>query len=238
MNERIRALKPYPMVELARRKQARLDRGLPVWDFGTGDPIEPTAAHIRAAFRDGQPEVSQYPSVAGGAALRAGFAAWFDRRFGVASTWPAASSRAAAARRRCSTCRWSSIPRARGGPCCTRYPATPSWRSSSLYAGADTWRYALNAGNGYLMDPAEVPAEVLDRCAIVWLSYPPQPHGHGPRGRGLFEAWVRPARGTASCCARTSATPSCGSARGRRAACSSSASRAASRSTRSPSAPG
>ena len=43
MNERIRNLKPYPMVELARRKAAVQARGIEVLDFGTGDPVEPTA---------------------------------------------------------------------------------------------------------------------------------------------------------------------------------------------------
>ena len=83
MNEALRNLKPYPMVELARRKAEVAARGVEVLDFGTGDPVEPTAAFIREALAGSVPEVSQYPTVAGLPLLRTAFADWFVRRFGV-----------------------------------------------------------------------------------------------------------------------------------------------------------
>ena len=55
MNERIRRLRAYPMVELARRKAELVARGVDVLDFGTGDPIEPTAPFIRQALADAVP---------------------------------------------------------------------------------------------------------------------------------------------------------------------------------------
>ena len=84
MNERIRRLKPYPMVELARRKAAVIERGIEVLDFGTGDPIEPTDPRIREALVDAVPAVSQYPSIAGLPELRQSFADWYRRRFDIA----------------------------------------------------------------------------------------------------------------------------------------------------------
>ena len=60
MNERIRQLKPYPMVELARRKAALIDQGVDVLDFGTGDPVEPTAPLIREALKDKNPIAPEY----------------------------------------------------------------------------------------------------------------------------------------------------------------------------------
>jgi aspartate/methionine/tyrosine aminotransferase len=83
MNQRLLALKPYPMGVLAAAKERIAKAGGKVFDFGTGDPIEPTAPAIRAAFRAGLPEVSQYPSVRGGAALRRAFATWYEGRFGI-----------------------------------------------------------------------------------------------------------------------------------------------------------
>jgi LL-diaminopimelate aminotransferase len=84
VNDRILRLKPYPMVELARRKAEVEARGVRVLDFGTGDPIEPTDAGIRRALVEAVPEVSQYPTVQGIPPLRAAFTAWCERRFGVA----------------------------------------------------------------------------------------------------------------------------------------------------------
>ncbi|MCB9891358.1 MAG: succinyldiaminopimelate transaminase [Planctomycetes bacterium] len=190
MNERIRRLAPYPMVELARRKRAVAARGITVFDFGTGDPREPTDARIREALASAVPEVSQYPSVQGEAELREAFAAWYSRRFGVAlspetEVLPARGSKEA----------MFHLPLALVDPSESRSivvhpePGYPVMEIGAFYSGAETWRYPLTADNRYLMDPAHVPTDVLDRARIVWINYP-----HNPTGQDLPEelwhAWV------------------------------------------------
>ena len=59
MNPALRALKPYPMAELQARKAALVQAGKRVFDFGTGDPIEPTPSFIPEALRQAIPAVSQ-----------------------------------------------------------------------------------------------------------------------------------------------------------------------------------
>ena len=83
MNPRLRALKPYPMAELEARKAALRKAGTTVFDFGTGDPIEPTPAFIPEALRAAVPAVSQYPSVVGTPALRRAAVDYLRRRFAV-----------------------------------------------------------------------------------------------------------------------------------------------------------
>ncbi len=190
MNERIRAQKPYPMVELARRKADLLAQGVEVLDFGTGDPVEPTPEIIRKAFVEATPEISQYPTVAGSQELRQAFADWFARRFGVTldvdkGILPVRGSKEA----------MFHLPLALLDPESERKavvypePGYPVMELGSLYAQAETHGHALTADNGYLMDPRDLPAELLARAAIVWISYP-----HNPTGTdgtpGLFEAWV------------------------------------------------
>jgi acetylornithine aminotransferase len=58
MNRALLETSPYVMAELDGRKQARLEAGRPVFDFGVGDPIEPTPPFIREALRRAVPEVS------------------------------------------------------------------------------------------------------------------------------------------------------------------------------------
>lgn len=82
-NPLLTSLKTYPQVALDTRKAEVRARGIPLFDFGTGDPLEPTPEHIRRALCDAVPEVSQYPTVAGPAALREAIAAYMKRRFGV-----------------------------------------------------------------------------------------------------------------------------------------------------------
>ncbi len=190
MNERILALKPYPMVELARRKKALQDQGVEVFDFGTGDPKEPTAPLIREALQAAIPRVSQYPSVLGEAGLRETFGQWYERRFGV-SLDPATQVL---------PCRGSKeaifhLPLVLVDPSQERdtvvfpQPGYPVMEIGSLYAGARTHPVLLNAANDYLMRPEMIPEEVLAKAAIVWLNYP-----HNPTGRDLpdeiFRAWV------------------------------------------------
>jgi len=190
MNERIRRLKPYPMLELARRKDAVIERGIDVLDFGTGDPIEPTDELIRQALIEAVPEVSQYPTIAGLPELREAFAAWFERRFGVSldpetEVLPTRGSKEA----------MFHLPFVVVDPSAERRgivhpdPGYPVMHIGALYAEADVHPILLTAANDYLMDPREIPADVLAQAAIVWLNYP-----HNPTGQDLPEdlwrAWV------------------------------------------------
>jgi len=76
MNDRIRALKPYPMDRLVRAKEELQKEGREIYDFGTGDPKEPTPPFIREALKAAVPEVSQYPTVKGRRELRQAIASW------------------------------------------------------------------------------------------------------------------------------------------------------------------
>ncbi|MGE0191762.1 MAG: succinyldiaminopimelate transaminase [Planctomycetota bacterium] len=190
MNERIRRLRAYPMVELARRKAELVARGVAVLDFGTGDPIEPTAPFIRQALIDAVPEISQYPSVEGTKALRRACAAWAKRRFDVEldpdrEVLPSSGSKEA----------MFHLPLVLVDPSSARdtvvypVPGYPVMEIGSLYVDAQVHEVPLTADNEYLMDPATIPAGVLDRAAIVWINYP-----HNPTGQdlptSLWKAWV------------------------------------------------
>ena len=59
------------------------DKGVELFDFGTGDPREPTAERIRKALVEGVPETSRYPSTDGKRELREAFCGWMQRRHGV-----------------------------------------------------------------------------------------------------------------------------------------------------------
>ncbi|HKH10371.1 MAG TPA: aminotransferase class I/II-fold pyridoxal phosphate-dependent enzyme, partial [Rubrobacter sp.] len=74
----------YPLLRLDERRQELEDKGVRLFDFGTGDPREPTDERIRRALIDGVPEVSRYPSTEGKRALRESFCGWMERRHGLA----------------------------------------------------------------------------------------------------------------------------------------------------------
>src|SRR3712207_8374926 len=71
------------LLRLDERRREVEERGIELYDFGTGDPREPTDPKIRRALIDGLPEVSQYPTTPGKRELREAFCAWVSRRHGV-----------------------------------------------------------------------------------------------------------------------------------------------------------
>ncbi|GAC1594702.1 MAG: hypothetical protein NVS4B10_02590 [Myxococcales bacterium] len=83
MNPLLPKLQGYMQERLNAVRDAALKTGAPVYDFGIGDPREPTPAFIREAFRAAVPEVSQYPSIAGIAPLRRAIAGYLQRRFAL-----------------------------------------------------------------------------------------------------------------------------------------------------------
>src|SRR5438105_665762 len=73
----------YFTLALDQAKEELARRGVPIFDFGVGDPTEPTPAFIRQALIDALDPVSQYPTVVGQRGLRQSIAAWAVRRLDV-----------------------------------------------------------------------------------------------------------------------------------------------------------
>jgi succinyldiaminopimelate transaminase len=187
MNPALRALKPYPMAELQRRKAELIANGKTVFDFGTGDPIEPTPAFIPQALKAAVPEISQYPSVAGTPALRTAAAGYLKRRFGVTidaakQVLPAAGSKEAIFH----------LPLAFIDPSTAKNtviygtPGYPVYQAGTLFAGAQEQAVVLKRERGYRLDLTALPTELLQRTAIAWINYP-----HNPTGACVDLAYYR-----------------------------------------------
>src|SRR5438105_8422079 len=73
----------YFSVVLDQTKEDLARRGVPIFDFGVGDPIEPTPPFIRQALIDALDPVSQYPTIVGQRRLRQAITGWAQRRLGV-----------------------------------------------------------------------------------------------------------------------------------------------------------
>jgi succinyldiaminopimelate transaminase len=178
MNPSLRALKPYPMAELQARKAALEKSGQRVFDFGTGDPLEPTPSFIPEALKQALPAISQYPSVSGTHVLRQAVADYIHRRFSVRldparQVLPSAGSKEAIFH----------LPLAFLDPASGRdtvisgTPGYPVYQSGTLFAGGREHAVVLDRAHGYRLDLQAQPVEVLSRTAIAWLNYPHNPTG-------------------------------------------------------------
>jgi acetylornithine aminotransferase len=167
---------PYAFVALEQRARELAPPGVPPIHFGIGDPREETPAFIRQAMIDAVPAMSSYPPVAGTAELRAACARWMQRRFGVTldperHVLPVNGSKEAVF----SLAFTVVAPDRRAVVIPT--PAYPVYEAGAVFAGAEVVRAPLESAKGWRFDPDQVPGEVWNRTALLWLNLPHNPTG-------------------------------------------------------------
>lgn len=178
MNRRVKELKSYPMDRLNRAKDELRRKGIKIYDFGTGDPKEPTDERIRRALIEAVPEVSQYPTVKGRPELRRAIANWFEKRFGVPldpekEVIPTAGSKEAIFHFPLVFIDTDSDKR----KVIFGTPAYPVYERGTLFAGGKTYPVELKYEDQFLLRLDRVPKSVLEETAIVWINYPHNPTG-------------------------------------------------------------
>ena len=179
LNPILEKLEEYPIVRIEAEKSKLKAAGKTVFDFGTGDPIEPTPGFIRQALKDAVPEVSQYPTVKGVADVRKAAAGYMKRRFGVeldpeTELLPTQGSKEAI----------FLLPFAFIDP--TRpvkrvavcpAPGYTVYERGTKFAGGEAHEVALTRDNRFLIDPDDLPRNIATRTDILWINYPHNPTG-------------------------------------------------------------
>ncbi len=178
------AIQTNLMVALDEKKRQLRAAGRRLFDFGLGDPKEPTPPFLREALRAAVPDVSQYPSAVGTPALRGACAGFLERRFGVKVDPEKQIVPATGAKE---TIFHLPFAFAGGDPRRTKVvmpdPGYPTYEVGTRFAGLEPVKVPVSAGGGYLLEPEEVGDEVLSRTLVFWLSYPHNPTGAtAPRG--------------------------------------------------------
>jgi LL-diaminopimelate aminotransferase len=165
----------YPLLRLDERRKALEERGAELFDFGTGDPREPTDEEIRHALIGGVPMMSRYPSTAGKRELREAFRGWMERRHGVkldpeSEVLPATGSKEAIFHAPLAFLHHSH--ERRGVAYGT--PGYPVYERGTLFAGGDALPIGLKWEDGFLLSLGAVDPE---KTRILWLNYPHNPTG-------------------------------------------------------------
>ncbi|MBI2755513.1 MAG: succinyldiaminopimelate transaminase [Chloroflexi bacterium] len=177
----------YFTTVLDEAKQRLTERGQEVFDFGVGDPIEPTPEFIRQALIQALDPVSRYPTVVGQPLLREAVAGWAKRRLGVSldpatEVIPANGSKEAIFHLPLALLRPTDARRMVVYPT----PSYPVYDSGTRYAQGVEYPVALREANGYRLDLGSLPDEVLAQARIVWLNYP-----HNPTGASVDKTYLR-----------------------------------------------
>ena len=190
LNPVLADLPAYPLARMDERRRELEEKGVRLFDFGTGDPREPTDERIRQALITGVPETSRYPSAAGTRELREAFAGFMGRRHGVSldpdtEVMPAAGSKEAIFH----------APLAFVHPSHERRgvaygtPGYPVYERGALFAGGEALPVKLSKKEDFLLFTRTLaPA----KTRAVWINYP-----HNPTGATATRAYLEE---TASFC--------------------------------------
>ena len=187
--DRLQKLPPYLFAEIDKRKKAAIAAGRDVINLGVGDPDRPTPEPIIASLQRSveNPAFHQYALDQGAPEFRQSIAAFFHKRYGVvldpaAEILPLIGSKEGLAH----------FPFAVLNPgdlALVPDPCYPVYRSSTLFAGAEMHTMPLVPSLGFRPDLDAIPAEVWDRCKLMFLNYPNNPTG-GTADLAFFEEVV------------------------------------------------
>ena len=168
----------YPFVRIEDAKRRKAAEGVRIFDFGMGDPREPTDPAIVQALVDALAETSGYPAAVGLPELREAVAAWALRRFGVeldpdAELIPTYGSKEAIF----SFAQVAVDPESGKDLVLVPEPGYPVYERGALFARARVETFPLTPANGFLPDLDAIDDETWSRTALMWVNYPNNPTG-------------------------------------------------------------
>lgn len=165
----------YPLLRMDERRRELQRQEAELFDFGAGDPREPTDERIRQSLIEAVPEVSRYPTVTGERKLREAFCGWMRRRYGVSlnpetEVLPANGSKEAIFHTPFAFLHHSH--ERRGVAYGT--PGYPVYERGATFAGGEPLPVELRREEGFLLPPEAVNP---DRTRMAWINYPHNPTG-------------------------------------------------------------
>ena len=176
LNPLLDSLATYPAFEMERIKGELLRSGRTIYDFGTGDPVEPTPEFIRQALLQAVEPECPYPSVMGRKSVRKAIADYMARRFGVTlnpdtQVMPTAGSKEAVFH----TPLLVIDPAAEDRLVVVPDPGYPAYQRGALFAGAEA--YGVPLTGDHIFRPWLLPTDVLKRTRMLWINNPHNPSG-------------------------------------------------------------
>lgn len=175
LSKLIHHLPPYPFANTKQKIADREAAGVDVISLSVGDPDLPAPQAVidRLCEALRNPTNHRYPEYRGMSALHEAFAAWFQRRFGVAlepevETLPLLGSKEGLIYVGAAVLNPGDIA-------LTSEPYYPAYLTAATNVGGRPYPLPLLEQNDYLPDLASIPADVLDKTRLLWLNYPNNP---------------------------------------------------------------
>ncbi len=175
LSHRIAKLPTYLFVELDKKKEEVLKKGVDVIDLGVGDPDIPTPSVIVEEMkkRVEDPANHIYPSYSGMDDFRKEAAVWFYERFGVELDYKDEIITLIGSKEGIFHLPLAFIDP--GDVVLVPDPGYPVYRASTIFSGGFPYPMPLVEDRNFLPDFSSIPSSVLERAKIVFLNYPNNP---------------------------------------------------------------
>ncbi|MBN2561500.1 MAG: LL-diaminopimelate aminotransferase [Phycisphaerae bacterium] len=175
--KRLDQLPPYLFIEIDLKKREAVAAGRDVIDFGVGDPDRPTPKFIidRMAEAIYDPKNHTYPFGVGVAEFRAAGVEWLAKRFGVTVDPKSEFLTLIGSKEGLGHLPVAVINP--GDVALIPTPAYPVYNAATLFAGGVPYFMPLTEEHAFLPDLDAIPADALDKTALMFLNYPNNPTG-------------------------------------------------------------
>lgn len=173
--QRIANLPPYLFAEIDKKVAKKRAEGIDVISLGIGDPDTPTPDRVvdrmAQAIRD--PKNHRYPSYVGSPEYRHACAEWMDRRFGVDVDGDDEVVALIGSKEGIAHVFLAFVDQ--GDYTLVPGAGYPVYTTGGILAGGEYHYMPMTEESGFLADFDGVPADVLARAKMMFLSYPNNP---------------------------------------------------------------
>ena len=181
MNDALNLLQPYPFEKL----RALLAGVQPPADkkaiaLSIGEPKHPSPAFVAKALTEHLDQLAVYPTTAGLPVLREAIVTWCEQRFRVPTGWIDAAQHAlpvTGTREALFSFTQAVVNRQEGALVVSPNPFYQIYEGATLLAGALPHYLPCLPEKGFNPDFDAVPAEIWDRCQLLFLCSPGNPTG-------------------------------------------------------------
>lgn len=176
--QRLEKIPPYLFAQINCKTDELIAKGVDIINLGVGDPDRPTLAHILEAMHEAIDDNSthNYPPYQGIDEFRQATAKWMERRFGVTGLDPTKEIISSIGSKESIHNTFLAFVEP-GDYTLIPDPGYPVYRTSTIFAGGQTYTMPLKAENNFLPDIHHIPEEVAQKAKLLWINYPNNPTG-------------------------------------------------------------
>jgi len=176
-SHRLSRIGSYAFADVDKLVDSLKEKGIEPIDFGVGDPQEPTPQVVIDACKESleRTRTSGYPSYDGSQEYRIRISEWVKCRFGVELDPDIEITSTIGAKEAVFHMPLAFVNR--GDYVIIPNPYYPAYERGTIFASGSCHFLNLQKENGFQLDLASIPDDIVDKAKILWVNYPSNPTG-------------------------------------------------------------